>query len=213
MHSGLNHLKEEWEKASHKSNYKNIIHPYYDETGFFDACQLAEIIKPNKDLIILDFGCGTGRVTEHLAKFYGKIIAVDISNGMINKLNSLNITNIEPYISNGLDLIGKIPPVHGACSYICFIHNKKSDVEKIFLQIRDAIYPPHGLFACDLPCYEYDSKEPDNWTDVGVWSPEEIRTLANRTGFNIYKLFTNKGRFSYSNIGSNHSELQVFEKA
>ena len=46
-------------------------------------------------LMILDFGCGTGNLTEKMASKAGKIVAIDSSSKMISILKNKNINNIE----------------------------------------------------------------------------------------------------------------------
>lgn len=55
---------------------------------------LREVINV-KDLNILDFGCGTGNLTERMAETAQHVVGIDISTAMISVLKSKNIPNIE----------------------------------------------------------------------------------------------------------------------
>lgn len=47
-----------------------------------------------KDLRILDFGCGTGLLTEHLAKEAKQIVAIDFAEKMIEVLEAKKLKNV-----------------------------------------------------------------------------------------------------------------------
>ena len=45
---------------------------------------------PNRDGTALDFGCGVGRLTQALGRYFGSCVGVDISQAMIQRAQSLN---------------------------------------------------------------------------------------------------------------------------
>lgn len=206
-------LKINWEKASKEPNYEKIVssvpnNSSYDEQGKLAANELVYTIGPQPNSILLEFGSGPGRVTKHLSPHYGKIYAVDISNGMLDKLRSLNLPNVTCVENNGLSLVGKISPVNFIYSDLVFIHNSKTDVYKIFKHFN-ACLVSGGRIAFQLPVYDSPRKG-NSWIDISIWTLQEIMNLAK--GFIVEQLWKNPGKFSFDNIGTFHHKLHVFRK-
>jgi len=63
----------------------------FSEKTYSSPC---EVINP-EGLHILDFGCGTGLLTERLIKSAKKIVAIDSSDKMISVLNSKRISKVD----------------------------------------------------------------------------------------------------------------------
>src|SRR3954462_15370598 len=59
-----------------------------------------------KQMRVLEIGCGTGRITRALAKFFGEVYAVDISGEMVRqaRLALRDFTNAHVFQNNGRDL-------------------------------------------------------------------------------------------------------------
>ncbi len=49
---------------------------------------IIKYIRLNQQMDVMDFGAGTGLVTAHIAPFINKVLAVDISQAMLDKLTS-----------------------------------------------------------------------------------------------------------------------------
>ncbi len=66
-------------------------------------CKIAPLVSDLRESRVLDFGCGTGLLTEKLAPLWGHIVAVDTSAGMIDVLQSKivdkRIGNITPLVT------------------------------------------------------------------------------------------------------------------
>jgi len=62
----------------------------YSEKAYKSLSQVVMIENKN----ILDFGCGTGLLTEKMASSAKTIVALDLSSKMISVLNSKNIRNV-----------------------------------------------------------------------------------------------------------------------
>lgn len=220
MSNRMLELKTNWEIVSHAPNYEHIVssvpeNSSYEEQGKRAAHEFISTIGPffNRtpdDKILLEFGSGPGRVTKHLVEYFGKIYAVDISKGMLRKLAKLHLPNVECIENNGLSLIGRIGPVHVIYSDSVFIHNKKTDVHKIFKQFNGCVIN-NGIVAFQLPIYNAP-REGDSWIDVTVWTEKEIRALAHDNGFKVVVIWKNPGNFSFDKIGVYHHKLHVFRK-
>lgn len=215
MSSRLLELKVNWEKASNEPNYQHIVSAIpsdssYDAQGSRAAYELLNTVDANTNSILLEFGSGPGRVTSHLSRYFGKIYAVDISRGMLQKLKQLNLSNVECIENNGLSLVGKISPVHCIYSDSVFIHNTKSDVFKIFREFNNCLVR-NGVIAFQLPVYD-SGREAESWIDVSIWTMREMQSLATNNGFIIEKIWKNPGKFSFNKVGIYHHKLHVFRK-
>jgi len=67
----------------------------YSDKAFSTLC---EVINP-EGLLILDFGCGTGLLTERMATTADRIVAVDLSEKMISVLENKQLSNVETLIA------------------------------------------------------------------------------------------------------------------
>ena len=67
----------------------------YSDKAFNTLC---EVVNP-EGLLILDFGCGTGLLTERMATTADRIVAVDPSEKMISVLENKQLSNVETLIA------------------------------------------------------------------------------------------------------------------
>jgi 2-polyprenyl-3-methyl-5-hydroxy-6-metoxy-1,4-benzoquinol methylase len=134
------------------------IAKYYDQAELKDKQTYSTIIEKtnkylNKSDIILDFGCGTGLVSNVIARNVKKIFAIDTSYRMIeiaqNKANTLNVKNIDyrhstlfdkRYINNSFDVI--------LMNYVLHLLN---DPQRIMQRISELL-KPDGLIISVTPC-------------------------------------------------------------
>ena len=74
----------------------------YAEQAFASITNTLDI-KDLKGLRILDFGCGTGTLSEKLSPFVGKIVALDPADKMIDvlkqKIKANQLANIQPLVA------------------------------------------------------------------------------------------------------------------
>lgn len=139
-----------------------------------------------RDKIVLEIGCGIGRMTEFFVKDFKKIYGVDISEEMIKKGKErlAGINNIElletdgvhlPLADNSMDLI---------FSYIVFQHMPSYEVvEKMFREIK-RILKKDGLFKVQLR---------GTPAKRGVWyygvdyNIDSAKKLIDKIGFNLIR--------------------------
>lgn len=185
---------------------------------------------------IIDFGCGNGRVTNHAANYFDKVYAIDFSLQMlkqipdnqkiikywiespdfadeINEPLGLGTNDIDIDIETHQDEIincCKIIQADYCFSISVFIHNKHSDGKKI-LNSLSLLIKPGGYLFLQIPIYTV-SKNPDSWTDVGVWTAQMLIEQCNACGLEIVQAHHNLGEFSFNKIGPNHHQLQVLRK-
>jgi cyclopropane fatty-acyl-phospholipid synthase-like methyltransferase len=205
-------LAAAWEDAARRPQYRQAISPHgdtYDESGSDAARRLLEVVAPNPGLTLLEYGCGDGRVTQHLVKHFRRVICCDISPTMLDHLRTRGLTNVGYVCTDGTDLD---ETYDAAYSDFCLLHVPKDVVRQIVPRIIAGL-PPGGAFAFQLPCYtEPPHHGPLGAFGVGVWSPAELLDLAGVSGCLAYHLAINFGSFSFETIGPAHQALHLFRK-
>lgn len=141
-------VKQFWNKSAESSIYADDIqagmlsinkhaayYRKYQEEAHFD-----KIIQLNKNMKVLEVGCGTGRWAFYFAKKVNKVVGIDISDKMIEiakkKQRNLGIENIEFQCTSILDFqaCDKFDLVYfsGVLQYI-----NDNDIEKILVRLPE----------------------------------------------------------------------------
>lgn len=226
-HGGLSELHDQWDAAA-QLGWKRSSHAISPPQlpGDQEAERLRCIL-PGEPKTVLEFGCGNGRVTQFLSPLFEKIIAVDISEGMVQLLEERKLPNVEAYVWDGLDntpwstdifeqrtssgdvtVTFQFPNIDAIYSDSVFVHNTKDDVRRIFRRLRQLV-SPGTPFAFQLPCYESGQREAGSWTDIAIWMPREIHTALTAGGWMVQNIVINPGHFEWSAIGPHHHELHL----
>lgn len=113
------------------------------------------------EMTALEFGCGTGLLTLHIAPKVKRLIAIDSSPGMLEvlqrKIAALDVENVEPLLA---DLLHEPPPAQRFdLLYTAMTLHHIDETERL-LQIFAGLLRPRGLLAiADL------DKEPGHFHD------------------------------------------------
>lgn len=68
-----------------------------------------------------------------------------------------------------------------------------------------------GYLLFQIPIYDVP-REPSNWTDVCVWTLDQFVDAYEKCGLEFIGGATNKGPFSFNDIGPNHHKFQILKK-
>lgn len=214
-------VKAGWDRAAATAP-NEAIHPQgqqgineYKESGRTDARELLGLLVHYTNLdrdeilrsMIIDYGCGNGRVTVPLAKEVAHICAVDFSYSMLQQLP--RDTNITPVLSVD-NWFGLSHPADYAFSISVFIHNSYASGVQMMKSISDNL-KPGGIALLQIPIYG-KATTGKHWSDVTTWTWPQFIDACNKTGFNPIDCGINRGQFSHDNIGPNHHFLQVLKK-
>lgn len=140
----------------------DVIH--YANSAFESLCQLVSL----NGLRVLDFGCGTGLLTERIAELAATVVAIDPSAKMVDVLAQKNIANVSsvvgevnpsfirdnPCFANGFDLI----VASSVCGFL-------TDYERTLLDLK-GLLKPGGIFV------QWDWQRTDD--DGSGFEPAEI---------------------------------------
>lgn len=141
-----------------KSDHKKILPKYFKNHG-------------NKSGIAIDFGCGTGKSFEYIAPLFKKVIAVDISNELLEQAKKRPFKNIE---LKQLDLTSAKLPLPKADFAFCCNVAMLPEIDKthtIIRNIRKSL-KPGGTALLVLPALE--SVLYSSWRLIEVYKKEGI---------------------------------------
>jgi 2-polyprenyl-3-methyl-5-hydroxy-6-metoxy-1,4-benzoquinol methylase len=155
---------------------------HYVLTDMGNVCQG----KSPKEMRVLDFGCGAGRVTRALAGIFGEVHGVDISGEMVKlaKAQLSDLPNVRVHQTNGrdLDALGDVM-FDFAFSFSVFHHVPgKALIESCIGEVAKHLragclfkFEVQGNLRMEAPAG-------DTWLGPPL-SETDIREMAERTGF------------------------------
>ncbi len=135
---------------------------------------------------VLEIGCGAGRVTRALARLFGEVHAVDISEEMLHHARRAlaGIPNAHLYRNNGMDL-GVVPalPFDFAFSIIVFQHIPSRQVIASYVREVHRLLRPGALFKFQVRGNTADPSTPDNTWVGAALSEDDATAMALECGF------------------------------
>lgn len=207
-HGGFAHSQNRWDWASAVDHALWITGSSsldaYDRSGWEDSVCLASSCPGYRDQTILEWGCGSGRVTQYLCRMFRHAHAVDISEGMLRLLCRRGLPDLSVHHTSGADLPSEIS-VDVVYSYLCWMHNRKEDLPAILRTCRQVLKPT-GKLLFQLPVYDAP-RSPETFMDLACWTPQEFLSLADETGFAVTQMSASVGAFTPSSIGDAHFRL------
>ena len=185
--------KQEWTEeeffASGETTVKEEI-----LTDLENVCQG----KAPKDMKVVEIGCGAGRVTRALARFFGKVYAVDISKEMVRqaRIAVAELGNARVFRNNGKDLavirdhwwqrfgVGRVQ-ADFAFSIIVFQHIPSRDIIESYVREIHRLLRPGGLFKFQVQgCPNITVEAEGSWLGAS-FTEAEAREMAERCGFEM----------------------------
>ena len=192
-------LKTDWDEAAQTQYFRDYIAQGFNEEEAFkksgedNTNWIREFLNSYKvdwkDKVVVELGCGAGRMTEFIAKDVKHIQAIDISAEMLKRLHqrlgyerkieTLCIIRDYSVISDlSVDLI---------ISFLVFQHTPEDMVERLF-QDGHRILKSKGYYFFQIPLANQHKCTPCNnapAVDMVYWTQNEIRELAEKYRYRI----------------------------
>jgi ubiquinone/menaquinone biosynthesis C-methylase UbiE len=138
------------------------------------------------DLSMLEIGCGVGRMTRMLARIFGHVTGVDISEEMVRQAreNTADLKNVDLLLGDGCTLAGLPDGNYDfAFSFIVFQHIPAYTVIASYCREVYRVLKPRGLFKFQVQGHTGLARnEMDTWVGHPV-SASESAKLAEESGF------------------------------
>jgi SAM-dependent methyltransferase len=110
-------------------------------------------LQPSKAKVLLEIGCGAGRMTRRFAELYGQVVALDVSDEMLRQgqVNLADLDNVAWVLGSGADLhaIGD-SSVDDVFSYITLQHLPDRAAVLRYVQDTGRILRPGGQGALQV---------------------------------------------------------------
>jgi SAM-dependent methyltransferase len=148
---------------------------------------------------VLEIGCGAGRVTRALGRFFGEVYAVDISRHMVRQAQRAvaEFPNVKIFRNNGRDLsavrrrwwhrggLGESLQLDFAFSCLVFQHIPSHIIIRSYLSEVNRLLKPGALFKFQVQGDLKTQPAPgDTWVGP-CFSPQDARLLAESSGFEL----------------------------
>lgn len=186
----FNDVIEAWQRDGENGGHG--IHPLPVDSaewwalGEAQAAQVGEYAEPG-DLVI-DFGCGYGRLSIPLERAGYTVLAVDASQAMLDGLAEraaragVEVGHVRSDGSDLAELVDDIINEKAAVviSRAVLIHHDYAGVQRLVTQLA-SVLRPGGILIADWPIAEHP-RERTNWTDVTTWHPHHRAAVAALAG-------------------------------
>lgn len=206
---------EAWDTAAGTADRSAAIHPTgvdpvaYLESGAAAAGVIMDLLPSTKYPEVGEFGVGDGRIARHLVDQYDRVVGVDASPVMLQALVD-SCPGVDPVLADGVELLADLPQLDGWYTAAVLIHHDFDAGAAILAAIASATRPG-GRVLVDIPVYD-EARTRATWTDVTVWTAEQLADAAKAAGLRVKETHVNPGAFSFESIGPNHGRFHVLER-
>jgi SAM-dependent methyltransferase len=196
----LQKMREDWDQRARENarHFVDTASAEWTDDEFFRSGEktVAEEIltdlgnicqgKAPGEMRVLEIGCGAGRVTRALARFFGEVHAVDVSGEMVRLATAAlsGHPNAFLYQNNGRDL-GVVPALQFdfAFSSIVFQHIPSREIIENYVREVHRLLRPGALFKFQVQGDSTLETQPDDTWLGAPFSERQAVDMALRCGF------------------------------
>jgi SAM-dependent methyltransferase len=197
----LQKMRADWDQRARENarHYVDTANSDWTDEEFFASGEktVAEEIltdlgnicqgKSPGEMCVLEIGCGAGRVTRALARFFGEVHAVDVSGEMVRLAKQALQHHPKAFVyqNNGKDL-AVVPdiPFDFAFSSIVFQHIPSREIIENYVSEVHRLLRPGALFKFQVQGgSEMDPTAPDDTWLGAPFSERQAIDMAFRCGF------------------------------
>lgn len=201
----LRKMRRDWDRRARENARYFVVtgRDQWSDEEFFASGELAmreDILndltnicrgKDPGEMRVLEIGCGAGRVTRALARFFGEVYAVDISPEMVERARRAvaEFPKAHVFCNNGKDLApvrAHSPgPLDFAFSSLVFQHIPSREIIESYVREVHRLLAPGALFKFQVQGSPHVGETiDDSW--IGVpFSEGQARLMAERLGFEM----------------------------
>jgi cyclopropane fatty-acyl-phospholipid synthase-like methyltransferase len=197
----LQKMRADWDQRARENarHYVDTANADWTDDEFFasgEATLSEEILtdlgnicqgKAPGEMRVLEIGCGAGRVTRALARFFGEVHAVDVSGEMVRLAKQAVKEHPKAFVyqNNGKDLTA-VPdiPFDFAFSSIVFQHIPSREIIENYVKEVHRLLRPGALFKFQVQgANDMDPTQPDDTWLGAPFSERQAVDMAFRCGF------------------------------
>jgi SAM-dependent methyltransferase len=197
----LQKMRADWDQRARENarHYVDTANADWTDDEFFASGEktVAEEIltdlgnicqgKSPAEMRVLEIGCGAGRVTKALARFFGEVHAVDVSGEMVRLATQALREHPKAFVyqNNGKDL-AVVPdnPFDFAFSSIVFQHIPSREIIENYVREVHRLLRPGALFKFQVQGgSDMDPTSPDDTWLGAPFSERQAIDMAFRCGF------------------------------
>jgi len=204
-HTQLEHrMEKDWDERAKRGPFHHVLNRYpigeWDLDEFYGSggLDMQRWLDPfcdrnginTRTRVLLEIGCGVGRQTMHLAQRFKRVIALDISQEMLEvAARMVEADNVTWVKGDGVSLRGlKASSVSFAYSMIVLMHIPDPEIQYAYLAEMGRVLRPGGWFfiqlyndvegyATKLPKWQdrAATQELKGWSEAARWELENNR--------------------------------------
>lgn len=150
MNACQENQRSNWERLTSGSNWINYVYPgrtpaECDDEGVRQIAAIQEWITIKPGFTVIDYGCGTGRLSRALAPLVTRVIGLDISRPILNRLTSQDRIQ---YLA--IDEFHEEKVADFVICLSCLQHNDDENRRLIADHVK-RVLKPGGVFVANFP--------------------------------------------------------------